>query len=110
MKMIKKYVVVGILVLGVASSALAANALVNSNCNYDSSTGYYVSDGTVYAHGTMNNAFQCAMSGLLPKIVADRLGIFGDASTKDKAKETIKTNEDVKAKKAAVITTEEVKG
>ena len=42
MKTYKKHIVIGLVVLGVVVSGLTANALVRINCNYDSSSGYYI--------------------------------------------------------------------
>ena len=42
----------------------------------------------------MDSAFQCALYGVLPQVIIDRLGIFGDAATKERAKEIIETNKD----------------
>ena len=94
MKTYKKHIVIGLVVLGVVVSGLTANALVHSNCNYDSSSGNYVVNNKTYAYGTMSSAFQCALYGVLPQVVIDRLGMFGDEETKEEAKEIIKTNED----------------
>ena len=94
MKTYKKQIVIGLVVLGVVVSGLTANALVRINCNYDSSSGYYIVNNKPYAHGTMSSAFQCALYGVLPQVIIDRLGIFGDEETKEKAEEIIKTNED----------------
>ena len=46
----------------------------------------------MYAHGTMNSAYQCALSGILPKIVSDSLGMYGNVLTKERALELIETN------------------
>ncbi len=89
----KKYIIifasaVSILIAG----GVGANALIISNCNYDLATGNYIYKGKVYAHGTMDSALDCAISGLLSKIVSDRLGIYGDEPTKERARKIIETN------------------
>ena len=69
-----------------------ASAIIMSACNYDPETGYYTYKGQEYAYGTMDSAYQCALSGVLPKIILDRLGMYGDAPTKERAREIIETN------------------
>jgi hypothetical protein len=71
---------------------IGANALVIANCNYDTATGNYIYQGEEYAHGTMGSALECALAGLLPKLVSDRLGVYGDAPTKEQARKIIETN------------------
>jgi len=89
----KKYIIifssaVAILIAG----GVGANALVIANCNYDSATGNYIYQGEEYAHGTMGSALECALAGLLPKSVSDRLGVYGDAPTKEQARKITNTN------------------
>jgi len=89
----KKYIIIvsstiAILIAG----GVGANALVVANCNYDPVTGNYIYQGEEYAHGTMGSALDCALAGLLPKVVSDRLGVYGDAPTKEQARKIIKTN------------------
>ena len=52
----------------------------------------YIYQGEEYAHGTMGSALECALAGLLPKLVSDRLGVYGDAPTKEQARKIIDTN------------------
>ena len=74
--------VVGIIVIaGVASAGIVAY----NSCGYDESTGNYLFEGKEYAHGTMNSAMECAMQGMLPDVVASRLGMWGDKETKVEA-------------------------
>ena len=74
--------VVGIIVIaGVASAGIVAY----NSCGYDESTGNYLFEGKEYAHGTMNSAMECAMQGMLPDVVASRLGVWGDTETKEEA-------------------------
>ena len=68
-----------------------------SVCPYDNVTGNYTdSDGNVYAYGTMESAYECAFHGLLPKVVQDRLGTWGDAQAKKNAKLIIKLNKNAR--------------
>ena len=89
----RKYVILLCAVSAVLLVAGAgANAIIMSTCNYDPKTGYYTYEGQEHAHGTMDSAYQCALSGLLFKIVSDNLGRYGEEPTKERAREIIKTN------------------
>ena len=75
-----------IVIAGVASAGIVAY----NSCGYDEKTGNYLYDGNkVAAHGTMDAAMECALQGLLPSIVANRLGVWGDAETKEEAEEIL---------------------
>ena len=67
---------VGVVVIaGVASAGIVAY----NSCGYDEKTGNYLYDGNkVAAYGTMDAAMECALQGMLPDIVIDRLGMYGD--------------------------------
>ena len=79
-----------IVVAGVASAGIVAY----NSCGYDAETGNYLYDGNkVAAHGTMDSAMQCALQGILPDVVADRLGIWGDKETKAEAGQIILMDE-----------------
>ena len=89
----KKYIIIFSSVIAIlVAGGVGANALIVANCNYDPATGNYIYKGKVSAYGTMDSAFDCAISGLLSKIVSDRLGMYGDASTKERAKDIIETD------------------
>jgi len=91
----KKYTMVSIVVITIITGALTAKAFqLYNTCNYNAESGHYIINGKTYAHGTMDSAFGCAMYGVLPQVIIDRLGIFGDAVTKERAKEIIETNKD----------------
>ena len=79
-----------IVVAGVASAGIVAY----NSCGYDAETGNYLYDGNkVAAHGTMDSAMQCALQGILPDVVANRLGIWGDKETKEEAGQIILMDE-----------------
>ena len=89
----KKYIIIFSSVIAILiAGGVGANALIVANCNYDPATGNYIYKGQESAHGTMDSAFDCALSGLLFKIVHDRLGRYGDAPTKEQARKIIETN------------------
>ena len=89
----KKYIIIFSSVIAIlVAGGVGANALIVANCNYDPATGNYIYKGRESAYGTMDSAFDCAISGLLSKIVSDRLGMYGDAPTKERAKDIIETN------------------
>ena len=78
---------IGVVVIaGVASAGIVAY----NSCGYDEKTGNYLYDGNkVAAHGTMNSAMECALQGILHDVVANRLGVWGDAETKEEAEEIL---------------------
>jgi hypothetical protein len=79
-----------IVVAGVASAGIVAY----NSCGYDARTGNYLYDGNkVAAHGTMDSAMQCALQGILPDVVASRLGMWGDTETKEEAEQINLMNE-----------------
>ena len=79
-----------IVVAGVASAGIVAY----NSCGYDAETGNYLYDGNkVAAHGTMDSAMQCALQGILPDVVADRLGMWGDKEAKAEAGQIILMDE-----------------
>ena len=79
--------VLGVIVIaGVASAGIVAY----NSCGYDKQTGNYLYNGNkVAAYGTMDSAMECALQGILPDAVADRLGAWGDAETKVEAGQII---------------------
>ena len=81
---------VGVVVIaGVASAGIVAY----NSCGYDEKTGNYLYDGNkVAAHGTMDSAMECALQGMLPEVVANRLGMWGDAETKEEADDILLMN------------------
>ena len=75
-----------VIIAGVASAGIVAY----NSCGYDEKTGNYLYDGNkVAAHGTMDSAMECALQGILPTIVANRLGVWGDAETKEEAEQIL---------------------
>ena len=81
---------VGVIVIaGVASAGIVAY----NSCGYDAKTGNYLYDGNkVAAHGTMDSAMECALQGMLPDVVANRLGMWGNADTKEDADDILLMN------------------
>ena len=63
---------------GLLASVSVGYAAVSKDCSYDDN-GYFHSNGQVYAHGTMQDARDCAAKGLLPDAVLDRLGWLGES-------------------------------
>jgi hypothetical protein len=77
-------------IAGVASAGIVAY----NSCGYDAETGNYLYDGNkVAAHGTMDSAMQCALQGILPDVVANRLGAWGNKEAKEEAEQIILMNE-----------------
>ena len=79
-----------IVVAGVASAGIVAY----NSCGYDKQTGNYLYNGNkVAAYGTMASAMECALQGILPDVVANRLGAWGNAETKVGAEEILLMDE-----------------
>ena len=78
---------IGVVVIaGVASAGIVAY----NSCGYDEKTGNYLYDGNkVAAYGTMDSAMECALQGILPDVIAYRLGEWGDAKTKEEAEQIL---------------------
>lgn len=93
----KKYAIIGIATAAVIAAGGVGYAAVKGDCGYDEK-GYFHKDGKVYAMGTMNDARACAVNGLLPQAVLDRLGRWG---SKDEAQEIKDLDAKVKAEKEA---------
>ena len=75
----KTLIIAGIMVTTVAVGSVAAGIVAYNSCGYDEQTGNYLYDGNkVAAYGTMDAAMECALQGMLPDIVIDRLGMYGD--------------------------------
>ena len=75
-----------VVIAGVASAGIVAY----NSCGYDKQTGNYLYDGNkVAARGTMDSAMECALQGILPSIVANRLGVWGDEDTKEEAEQIL---------------------
>ena len=60
-----------------ALTVTAAAATASRDCGYNSDGTFNIGNGQVAAHGTWEDARSCAMEGLLPAIVAERLGSWG---------------------------------
>lgn len=78
-----------IVVAGVASAGIVAY----SSCGYDEETGNYLFEGKEYAYGTMDSAMECALQGILPDVVANRLGMWGNKEAKEDAEHIILMDE-----------------
>ena len=75
-------IIIGTIVATVATGSVAAGIVSYNSCGYDTETGNYLYDNNkVSAYGTMDNALECALQGMLPEVVANRLCIYGDEET-----------------------------
>ena len=75
----KMLIFAGVIVTTIAASTLAAGIVSYNSCGYDPETGNYLYDGNkVAAFGTMDSAMECALEGMLPEVVLNRLGMYGD--------------------------------
>ena len=78
----KTLIIAGTIVTTIAAGSLAAGIVSYNSCGYDPETGNYLYDGNkVSAYGTMDSAMECALQGMLPEVVANRLGVYGDEET-----------------------------
>ena len=79
----KMLIIVGTIVTTIAAGSLAAGIVSYNSCGYDPETGNYLYDGNkVAAFGTMDSAMECALEGMLPEVVLNRLGVYGDEEAK----------------------------
>jgi hypothetical protein len=92
--MTKKYVIGGLVVAAISAVIMTASAAIYSECNYNSRGNYVSNDGTVSAYGTMESAMQCALSGVLPQVVIERLGVLGTSETKEQAEHILVVDEE----------------
>ena len=89
----KTLIVAGIMTTTVAVGSVGAGIVSYNACGYDPVTGNYLYNGNqVAAYGTMDSAMECALKGILPEVVANRLGEWGDAETKEEAEQIILMN------------------
>ena len=92
-------IIVAVVAGGTLGAAAARGVYSYINCGYNVFTGNYVNKGKEYAYGSMEDAYNCALFGLLPDSVEKRLGIYGDKDTLLQAEEIIKTNKENKENK-----------
>jgi hypothetical protein len=88
----KKIIIASVLAVSVVISigvvfANDRNANDRNSCGYDENGNFHSQDGTVSAFGTMDDALACASQGILPEVVVNRLGIWGDDAIKKWASE-----------------------
>lgn len=96
----KKYVITGIAAVAViAAGSLGYAAATADTCNYDPKTGNYWDGKQWSAYGGWDEAIACAKEGVLPQVVADRLGVWGDKKTQAEGRKYAKINAEVKAAK-----------
>tara|TARA_R110000824_G_scaffold12903_5_gene56321 strand:+ start:5625 stop:5996 length:372 start_codon:yes stop_codon:yes gene_type:complete len=82
----------------IATTAVVGGVMASGSsgaCNYKADGTYLMSDGTVAALGSMNDAMHCASQGILPQVVADRLGRWGDQETQEWAEDIKRLNQEV---------------
>ena len=96
----KKYLVAGIAVVALLAAGGVGYATVSNDCGYDEK-GQFHKGGKVYAYGTMADAKKCAEKGILPEVIAKRLGAWGNAKTKAEAQAIKDLNAKVIADKKA---------
>ena len=68
----------------------------SGSCGYDEDGRFVGLDGQISAFGTMAAASECAAQGVLPAVVAQRLGVWGNADTREWAEEIKKLDAEAK--------------
>lgn len=76
-----------------------ASATVSDNCGYDDDGNFLLGNGQVSAYGPWEHAKDCAMKGILPAVVAKRLGSLGDERTQREADALRETNTRIQEEK-----------
>ena len=94
----KKLIVIAVAVPLVLISGAASSVYFSSECKYNPFTGAFVVDGKEYAHGTMKDAWACALEGGLPQSVISRLGKYGDRDTQLEAEKIINKDREIRQK------------
>ncbi len=102
-----------VLSIGLASiigvgAVTAGGVIANQSpdtCSYDPVSGNFMENGVEHSWGSWEHARLCAQKGLLPEVVLNRLGAFGDAKTRAEAEKLKAENRRV----AALRQSEELK-
>jgi len=94
----KKFIIIAVAVPLVLISGAASSVYFSSECKYNPFTGAFVVDGKEYAHGTMKDAWACALDGGLPQSVISRLGKYGDRDTQLEAEKIINKDREIRQK------------
>jgi|TARA_R100001480_G_scaffold44343_1_gene57575 hypothetical protein len=94
----KKFIIIAVAVPLVLISGAASSVYFSSECKYNPFTGAFVVDGKEYAHGTMKDAWACALEGGLPQSVISRLGKYGDRDTQLEAEKIINKDREIRQK------------
>ncbi len=94
----KKFIIIAVAVPLVLISGAASSVYFSSECKYNPFTGAFVVDGEEYAHGTMKDAWACALEGGLPQSVISRLGKYGDRDTQLEAEKIINKDREIRQK------------
>ena len=94
----KKFIIIAVAVPLILISGAASSVYFSSECKYNPFTGAFVVDGKEYAHGTMKDAWACALEGGLPQSVISRLGKYGDRDTQLEAEKIINKDREIRQK------------
>ncbi len=98
----KSYLIAGFVTAAIITAgSVGYAAATKDTCNYDPASGNYHNNGKVYAYGSWDDAVACAKEGILPQVVADRLGAWGDKKTQVEGRNHAKINDEVKKAKEA---------
>ena len=98
--MLKK-TIVAIGVMTLVDASLAVASAPDETCNYDPGTGYFTLNGDLHSYGSWEHAKECAGRGLLPDIVANRLGSLGDKEIRAEAAKLRAENKRIRRQRAS---------
>jgi len=84
-----------VVALGAIAGGVAASGSFKT-CGYNEDGNFVNRDGSISAFGTMAAASECAAQGILPAVVANRLGLLGNVDTREWAEEIKKLDAEAK--------------
>jgi len=79
----KKYIISAIAAVGLTATAAVATS--SQDCGYNPDGTFNTGNGQVSMYGSWQDAKACAKQGLLPAVVAERLGKYGTTRQKIEA-------------------------
>jgi len=95
-------IIIGTFVAGmIAVSGYAIASNVEDTCGYDPVTGDFWDGKQWSAYGGWDDSVACAKQGKLPKVVADRFGVWGDKVTQIEGRKWVAIDAKIKAERAA---------
>jgi hypothetical protein len=87
-----KKIFIAFSLVGILATKITAADGMPDTCGYHPISGEYQIEAETYLFASWEHARECAAKGLLPEVVANRLGKWGDEPTKREAEEILKLN------------------